>query len=200
MPEEAQAGEGYLCSCGQKFISKTEFSRHFQHPPQDGQEHKSKGRVNFQTGEITMPPWNERTQAQKKASIRARKIDNPTGVKPKSVPVPSRSTEILSNAMQITMVPRVYTIDFTPIMRSGLEASQRVWGWRPDMPLANFLDTVIYNYFKEHGITLAAYVVEETEEEREAREELLRRLAEEKLRAEEEAKQQAEAEKEKVAA
>ena len=95
--------------------------------------------------------------------------------------VPTRATDTLANAQQITLVPRVYTIDYTPILRSAFEAAMRVWGWRPDMPLANFLDTVIYNFFKEHGITLAAYVVEETEEDKAAREAFLKAEAERRL-------------------
>ncbi len=198
MPEQAQAGEGYKCSCGKVVTTRKEFLAHLRHASQkDGLEHHSEGRVNMDTGEITAPPWNQRTPEQIKATRHAKKTDNPTGGVIKTV-VPTRNTDTLANAMQITLVPRVYTIDYTPILRSAFEAAVRVWGWRPDMPLANFLDTVIYNFFKEHGVTLAAYVVEESEEDKVAREAYLKVEAE--RRVAETAKVEPEKEKEPVAA
>jgi hypothetical protein len=138
------------------------------------------------TGEVTMPPYNDRDQKQRKASKYAVKKDNPTGNK-----TASRPTEIISNATQITFVPRVYSCNYTAIMQAGRAASTNVWGWRPDMPLENFLDTVIYNYFYEHGITLGAYSVKETEEQRLEREEALIAQAE-VMNEEEEEKEPAE--------
>jgi len=191
--EELQAGEGYLCSCGWSTTDKTEFTRHiFNESRKDGKgTHKSRGRVNLQTGEIVMPPWSERTPDQIKASRRAKRNDNPLGGNhrgkkvEKKTPTAARQTDVLATAQQIQLVPRVYTIDFSPIMRAGFDAAVRVWGWRADMPFGNFLDTVIHAFFKEHGITLAGYIVEETEEERLEREAYLRSKVEAKVNEEE---------------
>jgi len=121
--------------------------------------HKSRGRVNLLTGEITMPPWDERDPEQRYETKYGKKRPKGTA---ETFP---RITADLANATQLKFVPRVYTVDYSSIMMSAQVAATRVWGWREDMPLGNFLDTVIYYFFKEHGIRLAAYVIEEEEKE-----------------------------------
>ena len=168
MADKPQSGEGYLCSCGEKFLTKGVFLSHLRQAGRaEPGMHKSKGRVDMQTGEITLPPWNERTPEQQKQSRTAKKKDNPTGAKTTQ---PVRGTEILSNAMQLQFVPRIYTIDFSPIMRAAQEAAIRLWGWRADMPFGNFLDTCLFLWFKSCGVTLAGFSIDETPEEKEARE------------------------------
>jgi len=158
---EAQLGDGYGCSCGFITDSLKAFRQHFWHPgKEEPGKHKSIGRVNMATGEVTMPPYLERTPEQLALTKQGR---NPK-VKGKSgKPEPARATDILSNAQEIRFVPRIYTVDYSPIMRGAQDAATKVWGWRQDMPLGNFLDTVVYNFFREHGITLAAYIVEDEE-------------------------------------
>ena len=154
---EMQAVEGYLCSCGFKTPDKSLFTKHvLGGQNKKGEEHRSRGRVNMETGEITMPPYNERTDEQKKASQHARK----TGKSITGGKAESRMTDNPSIAQEIRFVPRIYTADYSPIMRAAQTAAVREWNWRTDMPLGNFLDTIIYNFFKEHGITLAGYIVE----------------------------------------
>jgi len=67
---EAQAIEGYGCICGFKTHDAKEIRTHVMlMSVQDGKgTHKSLGRINLQTGEIIMPPWNKRTKEQKRAS------------------------------------------------------------------------------------------------------------------------------------
>lgn len=157
---EAQLGDGYGCQCGFITDSLKAFRQHFWHlGKQEPGKHKSIGRVNMVTGEVTMPPYLERTPEQLALTKQGKKPEGKGGTRPES----PRSTDILANAQEVRFVPRIYTVDYSPIMRGAQEAAIRVWGWRPEMPLGNFLDTVIYTFFKEHGITLAAYIVEEEE-------------------------------------
>lgn len=68
-------------------------------------------------------------------------------------------TTVLAEAQQLRVVPKIFTMDYSPIMRAAQDAATRVWGWRPDMPIGNFLDTVLYLFFEEKGITLCGYIV-----------------------------------------
>ena len=163
MPEEteSQAIEGYGCACGFVTDSLKKFRAHLltaKRTDPSG-EHRSIGRVNLLTGEVVLPPWEERTPEQLQMSKYGRKKNDGHH--------PVRTTEVLADATEIKVVPRVYTIDYSPILRSAQEAAVREWGWRKDMPLGNFIDTVIYNFFYEHGIRLAAYLVETEEETKE---------------------------------
>ena len=62
----------------------------------------------------------------------------------------------------IKVVPKVTIIGYTPIMRRAQEAAINEMGWPVDMSLEDFLDTVLYHYFRRKGIRLEAYVVEES--------------------------------------
>ena len=156
-----QAIEGYICICGETFDDLNQFRGHLITASRaEKGAHKSAGRVNMETGEVTLPPWDERTQEQKQSSRYAKKSDKGKARSDSA----ARVTTDPSIAQEIKFVPRVYTADYSPIMRAGQAASQREWGWRNDMPLGTFLDTVIYHFFLEHGIRLAGYIVEELEE------------------------------------
>lgn len=173
MSEESQVIEGYLCACGEKFPTLHEFRRHLfsARARKEPGVHKSRGRVNMATGEITMPPYTERTVEQKRESKYSVKKDRPLGKEePKTNRLAAQPTDILAQAVQIKFIPRIYTIDYSPILRAAQDAAVKYWGWRPDMPLGNFIDTVTFLYFKEKGITLAGYIVEETKEEKLERE------------------------------
>jgi hypothetical protein len=164
-----QANDGYGCACGYIAPTLKEFRRHlFTLGRKEKGKHKSLGRVNRTTGEITMPPYLERTPEQLAITRHGFRGDGKDGGSPPKKGHKSNQqaqvTDILANASEVRFIPRVYTVDYSPILRGAQEAAHRVWGWRPDMPLGNFLDTVVYNFFKEHGITLAAYIVEEEEE------------------------------------
>jgi len=174
---EAQAIEGYACSCGAVFPDLGKFRGHMASTRKDRVNHQSLGRINLDTGEITMPPAKDRTPEQWAEAKYGKKVEKPQvassgGSKTPTIApkTPIRQTEIMAQAVQIKFVPRVYTIDYSPILRAAQDAAIRYFGWRPEMPLGNFIDTLCYLYFKEKGITLAGYIVEETEEEREERE------------------------------
>lgn len=161
--EQSQLGDGYKCSCG--FITDDR-SKFFSHiglaNKKDGKgTHKSQGRVNILTGETTMPPWEERTKEQQDQSRLARKA-RPTGSKnANAANLTMRVAEMLSQATEVKLVPRIYTVTYTPIMQAGLHAAVNVFKWREDIPFENFLDTVIYNFFREHGVKLTGYIVDE---------------------------------------
>lgn len=60
---EAQAIEGYGCTCGFRTTDNKEIRGHvFNMSRQDGKgTHQSLGRINLQTGEVIMPPFRQRT-------------------------------------------------------------------------------------------------------------------------------------------
>ena len=168
---EAQAIEGYACSCGLTFPDLNKFKGHQMSTHADREDHQSLGRVNLETGEIVMPPAKDRTKEQWAEAKYGRKPETFEQSSAKALPSQqSQQSQAMAQAMQIKFVPRIYTIDYSPILRAAQDAAIKFWGWRPDMPLGNFIDTVMYLFYKEKGITLAGYIVEETEEERLERE------------------------------
>lgn len=169
--DEAQVIEGYGCICGFKTDDRRELQSHvMMMSAQDGKgTHKSLGRINLQTGEVVLPPWRERTKAQKRESTYGKHARG-TGMVGTGAVAPSiRTTDILADAQELRFVPRVYTTDYSPIIRAAQEAATKFWGWRPDMPLGNFLDTCLFMFFEEKGITLAGYII--SDEARKALEE-----------------------------
>ena len=162
--EQAQAAEGYACICGYKTIDVKAFRGHVMRAAKrDGKgSHKSVGRVNMQTGGVTMPPFNERTPEEK-----AQSTYKVTSQKTKES-APPRLTDSWDGAVEFRVVPRVFQMDFTPTMRMAKVASIREWGWQ-DFPWADFFDTCLYILFKEHGITLAGYIVHENKDDGKAK-------------------------------
>ena len=170
-----QAIEGYLCSCGFKTGNVNKFRGHFARFSMKADEHQSRGRVNYETGEVTMPPAKERTKDQWNEAKygeygKEGKLEGSKEAKLGSKKGLETPFEAVAGAMTIKMIPRAYTMDYSPILRMAQDAAIKFWGWRPEMPLVNFIDTVLYLYFKEKGITLVGYIIDETEEERVERE------------------------------
>lgn len=166
---EAQALEGYLCSCGLQEVDVNLFKKHMLVTSKDRKNHESRGRVNFATGEVIMPPAKDRTKEQWKLAKYGLKIDAPLGRTGKPA-VQIRPAEVLAQANQIRLVPRIYTIDYSPIMRAGHQAVIDLWGWPADMPLGEIIDRIFHDWFKGKGVTLAGYIVTETEEQKTRRE------------------------------
>jgi hypothetical protein len=152
--------EGYGCICGFKTADKTEFTSHvMQSARQDGKgTHKSIGRIDMATGKVIHPPWGERTDEEKKQTRGKAKGDGRSGDGEKAGK-PQDKGPLLMQSQQIKVVPRIFTMDYTPIMRLAQDASIRFFKWRADMPFENFIDTCLYYFFKEHGVTLGAYSV-----------------------------------------
>ena len=163
---EAQAIEGYGCICGFKTADKKDFTNHLLREGRlDGKgTHQSLGRVNLSTGDVIMPKWVDRTDEQKQESRYAptKKPRSGDGRSAKGAErVPIRTTDILSDATQIKYVPRVFTTDYTPVMRMARDIVINKWGWRVDMPLQNMIDTIFYHFFEDRGYTLAGYIISE---------------------------------------
>ena len=152
--DESQAVEGYGCTCGFTTIDNKEITSHvWKMSGQDGKgTHKSLGRINLQTGEVILPPYRQRTAEQKRLSVYAKKGAGANAP-------PQKTTEVLAGAQEVRFVPRVYTTDYSPIMRAAQEAAVEFWGWPKDMTLGDFLDTALHFLFMEHGITLAGYII-----------------------------------------
>ena len=112
-----------------------------------------------------MPPWNERTKEQKRLSTRAVKDKNKKhkkkGTSPSQASQAGTPTEMVSQATEIRLTHRFYNMDYSPTLRMAQDAAVKYFRWRPDMPLGNFIDTVLYLYFKEKGITLCGYIVDD---------------------------------------
>jgi len=168
----SQAIEGYICSCDFKTLNKKEFTSHVRKSSaREGKgTHTSRGRCNMETGDITMPPWKDRTDEQKALSVKANK-DAGSSVKSskkngKSGEVrPARQTDNIGGALEISFVPRVFQCDYTPIMRAAREFVINEWAWRHDMPFANIIDTILNGYFQDREIILAGYIMSDKAKE-----------------------------------
>jgi|GEM_PF-6577724 len=152
---------GYGCSCGEVIADRKDFTGHVMLASRrDGKgSHKSIGRVDMNTGEVVSPPWAGRSIEERKKTKPGKVADSRGNGKSD---IRSSQTNILADAQQIRVVPRVFTMDYSPIMRAGQEAAIKIWGWRQDMPLGNFIDTCLFLFFEEKGITLAGYIVHES--------------------------------------
>ena len=158
---------GYACICGFKASDRQQFTAHLmQAGRRDGKgTHKSLGQINLNTGQIVHPPWEERSDEEKIQTMRKPKsekneerVKSVTGSDGKG----KKPTGFLpSITQQINVVPRSFTMNYTPIMRAAQDAAIKFFKWRQDMPLENFLDTCLYLFFFEKGIQLGAYIVDE---------------------------------------
>jgi len=159
---EAQVIEGYGCTCGFKTDNSKEIRTHVMlMSAQDGKgTHKSLGRINVQTGEVIMPPWNRRTKEQKQQSAHGKHTRGVgTAGTGGGVVATVRTTDVLADAQELRFVPRVYTTDYSPIIRAAQDAAVEFWKWPSDMTLGDFLDTALHLLFREHGVTLAGYTI-----------------------------------------
>jgi hypothetical protein len=166
---KSQSGDGYKCSCGYITDDRMKFVHHIGHVgKKEGREnHQSLGRVDLTTGELTMPPYLQRTAEQKAESSfgkRVQKIEADGKIVTVRQPTSNsvRTTDILSQATEVRFVPRIFTTTYTPIMAQAFDAAVKYFGWRPNMPFENFLDTTIYLFFREHGIRLGEYNVDDS--------------------------------------
>lgn len=153
---DSQAGDGYGCACGFKTLKKGEFTGHLlkQGRLEPG-KHVSIGRVNMVTGDVTLPPWTQRSKEEKEmSSVGSQKI----------VPSSQQGTGVIADATQLRFVPRFFTVNFTPILQQAPVIARKEWNW-PEMSLEDFLDTIVYHFFKDRGIRLGAYIIEEQEVE-----------------------------------
>jgi hypothetical protein len=181
--------EEFACKCGFRHPDKKTFGTHLIREAQkDGKGvHKSLGKVDADTGELVAAPWEERSQEERvQALVKEESAESAESAESEGVDGSSSKTKakraggdgkkpivtsFISDATEIRVVPRIFQMDFTPIMRMAQHAAINLWKWRADMPFENFIDTCLYTFFEEHGIVLCGYVVsEEVQEELESAE------------------------------
>lgn len=78
-------------------------------------------------------------------------------VKGQSLP----TTTDINNAQVIRFQPHVITYPFTPIMAIARQVAIEEWNWPSDIRFEDFIDTILYQFFKDRGIILQGYIVEE---------------------------------------
>lgn len=133
-------------------------------------QHKGSGRIDTRTGEYLdeQPEQEQETQQMAKTEKSEKPEVEP---KPPKPPKPKKeakqATQVFQEAMEIKFVPKTYTTTLSPTLTTAYRAAQQLWGW--DMEIGEFIDTVIYRWFKIKGVTLAGFLVEETPEQREKR-------------------------------
>ena len=71
------------------------------------------------------------------------------------------TTTDIDNAQIIRFQPHVFNCTFTPIMYIARQAATEQWGWNPNIAFEDFIDTILYHFFKDRGITLQGYIVDE---------------------------------------
>lgn len=173
---------GYACTCGFVTDDRRKLSGHFlQMSKKEPGGHASKGQIDLKTGEVILPPWEQRTKEQQKASKKAplphtpfvpeneetddgpelpREPDDPKEKKPISKVGPKTGnpgTIALANATSIKFIPRVFTCNFTPIMQTAYQVAINRWGWPTNMPFEDFLDQCLYLFFYEHDTQLSPF-------------------------------------------
>ncbi len=50
---------------------------------------------------------------------------------------------------------------YTPIMYMARLAAEDKWGWSGEIPYEDFIDVCLYHFFKDRGITLQGYIVDD---------------------------------------
>ncbi len=73
-------------------------------------------------------------------------------------------TDDIAKAHFIKFNAYVFNCRYTRIMHIARVVTIKEWGWPEDMPIGDFIDTILYHFFKDRGITLKDYIVEEEHE------------------------------------
>lgn len=69
-------------------------------------------------------------------------------------------TNDINKAQFLKFQPYVFNCVYTQIMHIARVVSIKEWGWPEDLPFEDFIDTIVYHFFKDRGITLQEYIVE----------------------------------------
>jgi len=107
------------------------------------------------------PGFMGNVAAKKPAKKDGTSSENPSGngaedgekEEPKKVSKPQAGYLALA-AIQIRSV-------YTPIMYMARLAAEDKWGWSGDISYEDFIDICLYHFFKDRGITLQGYIVDE---------------------------------------
>lgn len=155
----------YACSCGYTTPSIEEFRKHLISHAHEG-THSSLGKIDMQTGEVLHQPHakpvKKRGKAKKKVNEKAKEVKKSEHKDNHKAAI--ALTPDLSKASFLNLTPRAFSCDYTPIMRSAREAATALWGWPADMEFADFIDTVLFRFFKDRRISLSGYSVIDKED------------------------------------
>ncbi len=69
-------------------------------------------------------------------------------------------TDDIDKANFIKFSPYVFNCRYTRIMHIARIVTIKEWGWPEDLPFEDFMDTILYHFFKDRGITLQVYTVD----------------------------------------
>ncbi len=86
---------------------------------------------------------------------------SPGGAQPVGTAVGEPSVPLSTPGGVVRFAPVSFTCQYTPIMYTARQAAVEQWGWPADLSLEDFLDTCLYHVFKDRGIILEGYIVEE---------------------------------------
>jgi hypothetical protein len=71
-------------------------------------------------------------------------------------------TANIKEANYVTITPTTFTMS-SALLWQAREAAINIWHWPADISMEDFIDTFLYIAFKERGIILGAYVVEDNQ-------------------------------------
>ena len=83
------------------------------------------------------------------------------GGQPIAAAVGESSAVLTTPGGVVKFAPVTITCAYTPIMYVARQAAAEMWGWPIDLAFEDFIDTCLYHLFKDRGITLQGYIVEE---------------------------------------
>ncbi len=69
-------------------------------------------------------------------------------------------TNDIDKAQFIQFQPHVFNCRYTRMMHIARAVTVKEWGWPEDLPFEDFIDTILYHFSKDRGITLQEYIVE----------------------------------------
>ena len=70
----------------------------------------------------------------------------------------SKLTGNISEAVSVSISPRTFNMD-SSLLWSAMEAAKREWHWPANMTPQQFLDTYLYESFRQRGLLLGGYQV-----------------------------------------
>jgi len=148
----------YGCQCGFQTPDISKFRSHLLWSGRaEPGIHKSLGKIDSTTGQLIAPPYAERPHDPTARVIFGKKGQDGTSE------TTTQQTKEPAKAQAVRFVPRILVCDYTPIMRAAQEAASEFYGWDRNMPLEDFIDTILHAFFKDRGIILAGYYIEKEE-------------------------------------
>ena len=93
-----------------------------------------------------------------KPQPQAQKKDYPGKGPPTTTGAGGKFTSNIGEAVSLSIAPRAFTMD-SSLVWAAMEAAKREWKWPINMTPQQFLDTYLYESFKQRGLLLGAYQI-----------------------------------------